>query len=122
MLADGALRSLVNLLSMGAFNSLVYLRFGLVVFRILPMLLFHIKECGEQWGGMVQTELVPLPSTALVTLVTRVEPSTPFLLTLRGALFTPALYVVIIAITSSIVGDLRAFGTCTTPVIMVNSG
>ena len=58
---DGPLESLDNLLSMGACNSLVSLKFGLVVYPIFPIIPSQIKTEGV--FGLVQlaTALVPLP-------------------------------------------------------------
>ena len=75
---------------MGEFNYFFSLRFGVVVFRIFTMLTSHSKEGGAQGGGLGKTELIPLPPpTALVPLVTGVEPSTPVLLILQGVRFAP---------------------------------
>ena len=62
----------------------------------------------DVWGGMGYTALIPLTSTALFPLLTDVKPSTPVLLVLQGFYFNTTLYAVIIAMTSSIVGNFRA--------------
>ena len=89
---------------------------------MFPMLLFQSIYVGVQWSGLGKLELIPLLSTALFPLVTVVEQSMPILLILRGVWFAPVLYAVVIVMTSSIVGDLIAFGDCTTPVLMVTTG
>ena len=63
---DGSIGSLVKILSMGAFNSLVSLWFRVLVCRVFSMLLFQKPEEGAYGVGLGQTALIPLPLTALV--------------------------------------------------------
>ena len=120
---DGAIGSLVNFLSMGALNYLVSMRFGVLVCHMFQMLLSHSTEGGDQRGLLGQTALIPLSqSTALVPLVTGVEPSTPVLLILRVIQFSPVLCAVVIKITSSVVGNFYVCGACTTLVLMFSAG
>ena len=121
-LTEVTIRSLVKFLSIGALNSLVSLRFGVVFSICLQILITHSTESGAQGGGLVHKWLIPLPSTALVPLVTGVELSTPFLLILQEVRFAPAYYTVVIVVTSYIVGNFCACGACTTPVLIVKSG
>ena len=120
---NGAIGSLVKILSMGEFNSLVSLMFVVVVCHIFLMIIFQITDGGVVVGGLGYIAPVPIsPSTALVSLVNGVEPSTPVLMTIQGFLFNPTLNAVVITMTSSIVGNLSDFGACATPELMVKSG
>ena len=93
-------------------NSLVSLRFWVLVFHIVTMMLFQSTEGGAQGGGLGHTELIPLPSTTQVSQLTGVEPSMPVLLILQGVRFAPTLYADLIATNYFIVGYLSAFQAC----------
>ena len=73
---DGALKSLDKLLSMKAFNSMVSMKFGVVVCHIFPMMPFQLKTKGGVELGQLATALVPMPLVAMV------EPSMTILLAL----------------------------------------
>ena len=98
------IRIIIKLLLREAFNSLVSLKFGVVVCRIFPMLSFQLKK--ESGVVLVQLEkaLVPLP------LSYGVEPLAPVLITLRGVLFATVLHGVITAMNYCIAGALSACG------------
>ena len=73
---DGELESFGKILSMEVFNSLLSLKFGVIVCPIFTILPFRIQTEGEVGLVHIATSLVPLP------LVSGVEPLTPVLLTL----------------------------------------
>ena len=77
---EDAIGSLVKFLSMGEFNSLVSLSFGVLFCRMFLMLLSQSTEGGAQGGVLGHTALISLPSAAIVPLVNGVEPSTPVLI------------------------------------------
>ena len=101
---------------MEAFNSLVSVKFGVVVCHKFPMLSFHLKT----EGGIVLVQL----ATALVTLTLEygVEPLTLVLLTHRGVMFAPVLHGVVTAMNSCIAGVLVSFRACITPVLTAIAG
>ena len=76
LLTDGKIESLVNILSIGAFNSLEFLNFVVVVCHIYPMLPFQIQPGGGVGLVQLSTALIPL------LLGCGVVPSMPVLLTL----------------------------------------
>ena len=102
---------------MGVFSSMYLMKLGVLVWRIFPILKFHMKQYG--WGGLGKTWLVPLtPSTSLVKVVTGVETSKLLLITLQWLLLALVLYAVVIATNSSITSVLSDFGAFTAPVLM----
>ena len=119
---DGTIGSLFNLLSMLEFNSFFSLKFHVIACHMFPMLLLKSTWGGAQEVVMGHTELIPFLSTYLFPLVTGVETSTPVLMIIREVWFAPTFYLVVIAMTSSIVGNLSTFGALTNPVLMVNTG
>ena len=105
---DGKIESLVNVLSMEAFNSLDLLKIWVVVFRIVSMLPFQMQPEGGVGLKLPTTLITPLLGAGVV-------PSMKVLITLRGVLLSTMLYAVVAAMTSSVVGVLISCGTCTTP-------
>ena len=101
---------------MGAFNSLKFLEFGVVVFRIFTMLLFQMQP--EGGIGLEQLDTVLI----ILIMVYDIVPSMPVLLTLRGVLFCPMLYKAVSSTNYCIAGVLSTYGACTTPVLMVKFG
>ena len=85
---------------------------------ILPYIFNAVISEYRGWGsgGCTGTE------STISTSKTGVEPSETVLLNLQGVLFSPVLYTVVIDMTSSIVGNLSSFGSCTTPVLMIKTG
>ena len=109
-------RIIGNFLSMRAFNSLKFLEFGVVVFRIFTMLLFQMQP--EGGIGLEQLDTVLI----ILIMVYDIVPSMPVLLTLRGVLFCPMLYKALSSTNYCIAGVLSTYGACTTPVLMVKFG
>ena len=98
-------------MSMEACNSLVYLKFGVLVWPIFTMLPLQKQiEGGVVLGHLTTSLFTP-------TLLSVVEPSTIVLLTLWGVLFACVLYRVITEMNSCITGVLSACGACINPVL-----
>ena len=114
LLVDGKIESLVNILSMGALNSLDSLKFGAVVCHIFPMIPFRMQPEGGV-GLQLPTSLIPL------LLGAGLVPSIPVLIALTEILLAPVLYIVVTVMTSSSVSVFIACGACTTPVLIVKS-
>ena len=113
---DGPLESLDNLLSMEVWNSLVSLKFGVLVCPMFPILPLQIQKNGGVGLVQIAREPVTLP------LPTRLDPLISVLLTLGWFLFAPVLYRVVNVINSCITGVLSACGVSISSVLMVIYG
>ena len=101
---------------MEALNSLDFLKFGVVVCHIFPIITFHMQPEGEVFLEIARhsTNL-----TANGSWVCSINASpTKF----HMSPFYPALYAVVSTMTTSVVGALRACGAIKTPLLMVKSG
>ena len=100
---------------MGAFNSLEFLKSGVVFWRIFPMLPSQMQPEGRVGLGHIEKALIQQ------IMVAGVVPPITFLLTIIGVLFSQVLYEVVTLMNSSIIGVLSACGACTTPVLMIKA-
>ena len=103
-------------MSIGVFNLLEFLKFGVVVCRIFPMLPFQMQP--EVGVGMGQLFTALIPCLLLFVLVTSIT----VLLTLRGFQFTPVFYEAVSATNYCITGVLSTCRACTNPVLKFKSG
>ena len=96
-------------------NSLLSIKYGVVVYPIFLMLPLQMQSEDGVGLGKLSTSLVPL------TLESGLDTLIPVLLTLQGVLFAPVFYRVLSAINSCIIGVLSACIVCITPVQTVIS-